>query len=142
MGRWVAMAAALGALILGGCDDLTIPADDRWEAVLESREGFDVQGGAVAHSAPGRNRVTVGVWQAPAGESLPWHIHAGWCETGGEILGDAAAYPPLEVGAEGRAESWTTLEYGFQPEQPYHVKVNRAADDLTTVMACGDFVLR
>ena len=142
MGRRMTMVAALGALVLAGCDDLTVPADDHWEAVLESREGHDVRGGTVAISAPGRTRVTAGIRLAPANERLPWHIHAGTCETGGAILGDAAAYPPLDVGDDGRAEAWMTLDYGLQPEQPYHVRVHRAEDDLTNVVACGDLELR
>jgi hypothetical protein len=134
--------AALLMLAMAGCDDLTVPADDHWEAVLESRPGSDVVGGAVALSASERTRVTAGIRQAGAGESLPWHIHAGSCETGGAILGDPTAFPPLEVGADGRAEAWTMLSYGLHPDQPYHVKVHRSSEDLATVLACGDLVLR
>jgi len=142
MGRRALLGAGLAVLMLAGCDELTVPADDRWEAVLTGFDASALHGGAVALSARGRTVVTARIVQAAPGGSHPWHIHAGSCDSGGSIMGDATAYPPLQVGAAGMAEAWTTLDHGLNPDQAYHVNVHLSAAELSTIVACGDLVLR
>jgi hypothetical protein len=75
----------------------------------------------------------------PPGGPYPWHVHDGTCETGGPIVGDATAYAPLMVGADGRAEATARLlGLKLNEAKKYHINVHRSPTDLATIIACGE----
>jgi len=149
--RHLSLLAVL--LLLVGCapdESPDAPANDlemndeydraaEWHADLQGLPGFeDVSGSAHARVEDGRTNVTASVSGAPPEGTHPWHIHNGSCETGGGIVGDAGAYPPLQVGAEGNASAEATIAVGLDEGAQYHVNVHASPEDLGTVVACGD----
>jgi len=138
-------APLLSALaVLFACAPATV-ADQaqptlRWSANLEARPGAPsaVTANATAVRTAGATTVQVEATGAQPNARHPWHVHHGSCETGGQIVGDPGRYPPLEVGAQGRGTATALIEVELAPGQPYHINVHRAADDLRTIIACGD----
>jgi len=110
-----------------------------WQAMLDGQPGFeDVSGTATANVDANRTHVTINVSGAPAGGTHPWHVHEGACGTGGGIVGDAGAYPALEVGEDGSASASAHVERGLTAGSAYHVNVHASPEDLATIVACGD----
>jgi hypothetical protein len=147
-------------LLFAGCapDDPAPPADPdandmeiaddgydvdaaEWQANLQGRSGFEgVSGSATAHVRDGRTHVEASVSGAPADGTHPWHIHEGTCASGGGIVGDADAYPPLEIGDDGQASAEADIDVALQDGASYHVNVHASPDDLGTIVACGDLM--
>ena len=143
-------------LLFIGCapDDPAPPADPavndmedydvdtaEWQADLQGLPGFEgVSGSATAHVRDGRTHVEASVSGAPADGIHPWHIHEGTCDTGGGIVGDPGAYPPLEVGDDGQASADADIDVALEDGASYHVNVHASPDDLGTVVACGDLM--
>lgn len=142
-------------LILTGCPaDDQQPAEDpatfendmndmeeeaTWSANLQGQEGFEaISGEAMATVRDGQTEVQASVEGAPEGGTHPWHIHEGTCESGGGIVGDAGAYPALEIGEDGTAQASATINVELEEGQSYHVNVHASPDDLGTIVACGD----
>src|ERR1044071_9926381 len=79
-------------------------AAEGWNGTLNAVGGSGVTGTASGTSANDMTHVTVNVTGARAGATLPWHVHEGKCgDASPPIVGPASAYPPLVVGANGRA---------------------------------------
>jgi hypothetical protein len=111
----------------------------RWLGSLEARPAFpEVRASVTAVRAAGTTTVQIDLTGAAPGSTYPWHLHQGTCETGGGIVGDPAAYPPLRVNPAGRALETAVLEVEIAPGQAYHVNVHRSTDDLRTIVACGN----
>lgn len=108
-----------------------------WSGSLEARSNSSVSGSANVVSAMAGSRATVSISGATPNGHHPWHVHSGTCGSGGAIVGDAGAYPPLHVGANGTASASATITVGLHDEGDYHVNVHRSADDLGTIIACG-----
>ncbi|MEX0778827.1 MAG: CHRD domain-containing protein [Balneolales bacterium] len=69
----------------------------------------------------------------------PWHVHEGTCATGGGIVGPPDEYALLEVSDEGSAEATATIiGTGLSEDGNYHINVHLSADDLGTIIGCGD----
>ena len=113
---------------------------ETWKATLAGRAGWTGASGSATARVEGDNTLTTLVLTGlPSGGPFPWHVHDGTCETGGPIVGDAAAYPPLMVGADGRAEaSARLLGLKLNEAKKYHVNVHRSPSDLATIIACGE----
>jgi hypothetical protein len=75
-----------------------------------------------------------------AGDVYPWHVHAGSCGSRGGVVGKAASYPPLMIGAEGDDSVTVTLPARIARDSAYHVDVHLSDGDGATVIACGDLV--
>lgn len=73
-----------------------------------------------------------------AGTVHPWHLHEGTCGSGGPIVGNASAYPPLQVGNEGRAEGSATLDLALNEAKTYYVNIHASPENMGTIVACGE----
>jgi hypothetical protein len=86
----------------------------------------------------GNSEFTLTVSGAPVDATLPWHVHEGTCGSGGPIVGDASAYSPLVVGADGRATQTARVTVSLNEAKKYHVNVHASPTDLATIVACGN----
>lgn len=109
-----------------------------WNADLSQRGGSSVRGSAVARSAVATTGVSVTISRADAGARHPWHIHRGTCGSGGDIVGDATAYPVLAVGTNGVASASADITVGLSEDARYYVNIHRSPQDLDTIVACGE----
>jgi superoxide dismutase, Cu-Zn family len=126
--------------------DTTPPpqAINEWRAELSNIEPSWVVGSAVVQQTVGEQAFTAAVMirEDIAGAARPWHVHFGTCATGGGIVGDPAAYPPLVTDTAGAATSNVLVRVGLDVNAPYHVNVHESEADLNTLIACGDLVLQ
>jgi hypothetical protein len=135
-------------LVLTGCSPSRQETEPRspgvsdmvgdWSADLQPLNASGVRGEVKLQSALAGTGITVTVSGAPSGGVLPWHIHRGRCGSGGGILGDATAYPPLQPGQDGTARITMTLGTALNEQERYHVNVHRSPTELTVIVACGD----
>lgn len=114
--------------------------NDRWTATLEPRGGTNVTGTAnvMAGTGAGTTMAEVTLNGAPANGVHPWHIHAGTCASGGDIVGPPADYPPLNADANGTATASATVNVAAPTTGEYHINVHMSPTDLGTIVACGD----
>lgn len=108
-----------------------------WTADLQSRGGSGIEGTVTALSDQDGTRATLEASGAAAGEAHPWHIHRGACGSGGDIVGDADAYPLLSVGGRGEASAEADLGVILTPGEDYHVNVHQSRERLGEIVACG-----
>ncbi len=102
--------------------------------------GSGVTGTATGTSANDMTHVTVNVMGAQAGATLPWHVHEGKCgDASPPIVGPASAYPPLVVGANGRATAQAHLNLQLNEAKSYIVNVHASPTNLGTIVSCGDY---
>jgi superoxide dismutase, Cu-Zn family len=117
------------------------PAPTNWRATLQAQSGFaNYAGEAVAQSNAAGTAVSIGFSRpVPAGESPshPWHIHSGTCGSGGPVVGDMNAYPPLRI-ADQRATASASVNVPLRRGEPYHVNVHRSAQEMSVIVACGE----
>lgn len=111
-----------------------------WKGNITGRGMWTGASGTATARVEGDNTaVTLLLTGLPPGGPYPWHVHDGTCATGGPIVGDPAAYAPLTVGADGRAEANARLlGTKFNEAKKYHVNVHRSPTDLATIIACGE----
>ncbi len=126
-------AADTGMAAMGGMND-------RWMATLEPVGGTNVTGTATVMpgTAAGTTMAEVTINGAPANGVHPWHIHAGTCASGGDIVGPPGDYPPLQADANGTGSASTTVNIAAPTTGEYHVKAHMSPTDLGTIVACGD----
>jgi len=111
-----------------------------WSGTLAAVGGSGITGTAKGTSGANSTRVSVTVMGAQAGATLPWHIHEGVCSaTNPPIVGDASAYPPLVVGADGRATAEANLTTELNEARNYIINVHASPTNLGTIVACGDY---
>ena len=114
----------------------------QWSATLEAVGGSGVGGSALI--TPGgsssETSVTLMVNGAPPNGTLPWHFHTGRCgEAGGAIVGQAQAYTPIPVGADGgSAQHRVTLPFTVPATGDLRIQVHRSSSDMGTIVACGN----
>lgn len=134
------LAITLAALGFAACATPPAPAPPTdWRATLSGRgDSPNARASVHAVSVAGQTAVGINFAGGEPGSTHPWHIHSGTCETGGGIVGDAQAYPPLRPGANGNAAATARIDVELTPGQRYHVNVHRSPSDLSTVISCGD----
>lgn len=144
----------LAALVVAGCVRTTPnPETGRVDVDIESptKQGEDwntqlggvgsyayLSGDSEALVSGGTTRARVNLVGSTSGARHPWHIHEGRCTSGGAIVGNPAAYPPLTVGADGRATSNATVAVALNEGRDYHVNVHLSPENLATIIACGN----
>jgi hypothetical protein len=109
-----------------------------WTTTIKAKGASSMRGTGKALVADGKTTATVSLEGAAAGAVHPWHIHEGTCASGGPIVGDAAAYTPLTVGADGRAQGSAQLAVRLDEAHHYFVNVHASPGDMATIVACGD----
>jgi hypothetical protein len=117
-----------------------LKSGENWKANITGRAMWTGASGTATARVEGDNTLaTLVLTGLPPGGPYPWHVHDGTCETGGPIVGDANAYPPLMVGTDGRAEANARLlGLKLNEAKKYHVNVHRSPSDLATIIACGE----
>jgi len=115
----------------------------QWTATIAPQSGTNLSGSAtVASGATGeQTRATVTLTGGEAGAVHPWHIHSGRCGDNGPIVGPAAEYTPLTVGADGSATVTDDLPFATPTSGSYYVNVHRSATEMGTIVACGNLTM-
>jgi len=134
----------IAAALVFGCGDdediVPVVQEHQLVANMQGLEGFEQLGGnATVDWAEGENQfvaVATLIGDEP-GAARPWHVHFGTCATGGGIVG-TGEYPLLMVGDDGTASATATITFELDPSVDYLVNYHRSADDLGTLIACGD----
>lgn len=116
-----------------------LKSGEDWKATVSGRSMWPSIAGTAQAKVEGDNTlVTIVLTGLPMGGPYPWHVHEGTCDTGGPVVGDASLYPPLNVGADGRAEANVRLlDIKLNEARNYHINVHRSSTDLATIVACG-----
>lgn len=111
-----------------------------WKGTITGRDMYSSATGTVRANVEGGNTVTtIVVTGLPPRGRHPWHLHEGTCATGGPIFGDPAAYTPLSVGDDGRAEgSARLINLKLNEARKYHANVHASPSNMGTIIACGD----
>src|SRR5688572_30132924 len=136
----------IAATLVFGCgdddDDDVVPVvqDHQLTANVEGLEGFEQLGGDAQVDWTEGEQQFVAVANLTGdepGEARPWHVHFGSCATGGGIVG-TGDYPLLMVDDDGNASATATIMFELDPSVAYHINYHLSADDLGTLIACGD----
>jgi superoxide dismutase, Cu-Zn family len=115
-------------------------APEGWSGTIAAVGGSGVSGTATGTTANDASHITLNVTGGTAGATLPWHVHEGKCgDASPPIAGDATAYPPLVIGADGRATATAHLTIKLNEAKNYIVNVHASPTNLGTIVACGDF---
>jgi hypothetical protein len=132
----------LGAALVAGCDLTTESDEPRWVATLEATPSFSgVSGTAEVSTSTTSSTARISLAGGAAGAAHPWHLHLGTCGTGGPIVGEPAAYPPLQPGSDGRDTQVAVIGIVLTGEQSFFVNVHASRDDFATTVACGDLTM-
>jgi hypothetical protein len=139
------LPAVLAAMALYACgdDDDDEPQNlQEWSTNLVG-QGIspDVSGQSTVRQELDEDGFTarISIEDDQSGTRRPWHVHFGTCATGGDIVGDPASYPVLNIAGNGRANATATVEgVRLITGEPYHVNVHLSPDELDTIIACGD----
>lgn len=126
---------AITAFAQAGAGPITDLAD--WTASFDSEVHPGMHGELVARDAADQTEVTLKLTGAPAGATLPWHIHEGRCGPG-PIVGGADSYTPLAPAADSSATGTATLALVLDETKEYHVNVHASPTEMGTIVACGD----
>lgn len=116
------------------------PITDRigdWSATLGPQNNSGVRGSVSARSAALTTGVSISIAGAKSGAQHPWHVHRGGCSDNGAIVGDPAAYPVLNVGADGTASASASIKVGLTEDATYSVNVHQSPTQLNVIVACG-----
>lgn len=109
-----------------------------WMAGLSATGEATIEGSVEAVSRASGTRVRVTLTGAEAGDVLPWHVHQGSCGSGGPIVGEPTAYPPLEPGDAGEANATAQITTPLSAGGSYYINVHESPDALGTIVACGE----
>jgi hypothetical protein len=111
-----------------------------WKGTLSAVGGSGITGSATGTTARDSTHVTITVSGAQAGATLPWHVHQGKCgDANAPVVGDASLYPPLVVGADGRATATAHVPVKLEEARDYIVNVHASPANMGTIVACGDY---
>lgn len=149
--RTTSVLAIAAAITFVGCAQRAMEVDTgaievlSWSATLD-RLGTDSLAapldmiGSVSlrpSSNPSETRATVMLSNATPNATLPWHVHAGGCDTSGGIVGPPDSYRPLTVGPDGKADITVTLPFSMPTAGNYSINVHKSAAEMNVIIACG-----
>lgn len=134
----VLLAAALTA---GACDD-DDPFDPgpttEWAADLTGEGNYeDVTGGVVVVASDDALAAGIEIEGAADGDVFAWGVSEGTCAAPGDPIGDAGAYPDLEVDANGAAAAEADQDVGLEAGEDYIVQVTEESGNEPVVVACS-----
>lgn len=121
--------------------DVESPAQqgEQWEGSIRGMNMYSAMSGtARARVVQGVATVTVNLTGGTPGQTHPWHVHEGKCGTGGPIVGDPSAYPPITIGADGNATATASVQKTLNEALDYHVNFHASAAEMATIIACGE----
>lgn len=134
--------AIAGLLVVAAGATAATLRDHEWEGKLNSAGGSAITGKAEFESeGANASKAEVEIRGATAGQSHPWHVHQGSCGNDKGIVGGASSYTPLTVRDDGKAKSEARLAIPVPTSGEYFVNVHKSADDLKTIVACGNLVM-
>ena len=117
----------------------------RWNATLstpaELAGAMQVKGtGWVAPEPeePDKTHAHLSITNAVQGGEHPWHVHIGRCGADKGIFGPAAAYPPVRIGSNGKAEADAEIAAPMPTSGEYFISVHASQNNMRTVIACGN----
>ena len=109
-----------------------------WSATIRPLDGSTVSGTATAQPREGDSLlVTIHIKGAKAGDSNPWHLHGGGCDSSGAVIGDPSRYTPMSIGDGQTGEATAMVKTILTIGVPYSVNVHRSRSDMS-VIACGN----
>lgn len=131
------VASGICALLVVGCASTgeARPVES-WSGRIEAEEHDDMRAAANVNAGMRETVVSVAVAGDQNGAVRPWHVHAGTCGSGGAIVGDATAYPPLRVGATGGADATARLAVGLDTAASYYVNIHESSTNLGNIIGC------
>jgi hypothetical protein len=109
-----------------------------WNGSISEVGASGHSGTASAAPMDGGTHVNVSLSGGSSGGDHPWHVHEGVCESNGPIVGDPGAYPNLRPGASGDASAEAQLNVSLDPEGSYYVNIHQSANQLDTIVGCGE----
>lgn len=128
---------AAGVLAVGATAVLSLSFKE-WSATLRPQNGSTVSGTATAQPITGDSLVvTIRIKGAKAGETNPWHVHSGGCDSSGAVLGDPSRYAAMTIGTDGSAETTARVKAMLTIGVPYSINVHRSPTDMG-VISCGN----
>lgn len=148
-----AASLILAALAVSSCggrkaveiDPNTVAVAGRWNGTLTSPPELagvsSIQGSAWMgpdEKNADRTQTQVNLSNAVPGGVHPWHVHRGRCGQDQGIFGAAEDYKPLKVGGDGRASSEAELKVPTPKTGAYFVSVHASAQNMKTIVACGN----
>lgn len=143
--RALALAATVGCASAGtsGGDTATDAASTtpRLGGVFQSGGGgLAGEVNIAPTSRAGEFRATLSIRGASAGQQLPWHVHAGRCNssTPGVVAGSLVAYQLIQVRGDGTADHTQTVRTSLAPDQTYYVDVHASRSDMERIVGCAD----
>jgi hypothetical protein len=109
-----------------------------WSATLRPQDGSTVTGNATAQPMTGDSLVvTIRIKGAKAGDTNPWHVHSGGCDSSGAVLGDPSRYAPMTIATDQSAGATARVKALLTIGVPYSINVHRSPSDMS-VIACGN----
>ena len=93
-----------------------------------------------AGKAPNTTFVELAQRNDAPGAVRTWRVRHGTCAKPGTVFGDAAAYPVIRIGEDGKGVGTVTLRLALPDTGGFHVAVAASPRDSRRV-ACGDLVL-
>ena len=112
---------------------------ETWQATVRGLNDSAVTGEVALRDVSGQGTfVKIAIDGAAPNAVMPWHVHRGVCESGGEPVGDASGYPPLTANSEGQAEAQNEIALDLKPDMDYHVNIHQSAEEMSTIIACGE----
>ena len=128
---------AFGVMALAATAILTLTFKE-WSAMIRPLNGSTVSGTATAAPREGDSVVVyIRIKGAKTGDSNPWHLHSGGCDSSGAVIGDPGRYTPMTIGADGTGETTARVKTVLTVGVPYSVNVHRSPGDMG-VIACGN----
>lgn len=148
------MALMLAALTLTACVrtrtdpatgnvdvDIESPTQqgEEWEGSIRGLNMYSAMTGtARARVVEGVADISVSLRGGTPGQTHPWHLHEGKCGSGGPIVGDPYAYPPITIGATGNATATAKIQKSLNEALDYHVNFHASSSEMATIIACGE----
>jgi hypothetical protein len=112
-------------------------AGEDWNATLKGQGSYTaVTGMARALYSEGKTSVRISIENATPSATYMWNVREGKCGMNGKVVGDDSHHASLTVGNDGKAGATVTLNGRLDEAKDYSVTVY--ANDMTTVIACGD----
>ncbi len=105
-------------------------------AMLASPTGAKTPSGMVM--VANAKDVTLTLRGDKAGSTRVWHVHQGTCKDDRGIVGSADTFPAFTITAQGDGRAKTTLTTPLVDGTKYFVAVHASAEDVKTIVACGE----